>query len=33
MSSTIGFKELFFFVYVYTFFLTIIFINKGELME
>jgi len=33
-SSTIDFKAfVFFFVYVNTFFLTVIFINKGELME
>ena len=32
--STIDFKAfVFFFVYVYTFFLTVIFINKGELMK
>jgi len=32
--STIDFKAfVFFFVYVYAFFLTVIFINKGKLME
>ena len=32
--STIDIKAfVFFFVYVYTFFLTVFFINKGELME
>jgi len=31
---TIDFKPfVFFFVYVYTFFFTVIFINKGDLME